>query len=142
MVVKVISLLNKIEDYLITKNIKMKKIFQFLIIVCGSLLMNSCYYDELVERPIPEIPDDQVVEYAADIQTIWNSRCIGCHKTGSTSPDLTETVSYNNLVPEYVIEGDADASPLIFKLNTGHGNTSVEDMSLIKGWINQGAKNN
>ena len=36
----------------------MKKIFQVLIIIFSGLLMNSCHYDELLERPVPEIPTD------------------------------------------------------------------------------------
>lgn len=119
----------------------MKKIFQFLIIIFGGLLMNSCYYDELVERPVPEIPEGEVVEYANDIQPIWNNKCTACHNA-SNPLDLRVGVSYNNLVPEYVIAGNADNSPLYIKLQTGHGNSSTDERSLIKGWINQGAENN
>jgi len=147
--IKVISLLNKTKGYLISKNIKMKKIFKILIIVCGGLLLNSCYYDELVERPIPEIPTDPddpnyvEIKYGAEIQPIWNSNCILCHDS-SHSLDLSEGVSYTELVPEYVIAGDADNSPLYDKLQNGNhdGKANTTQMSLIKGWINQGAKNN
>lgn len=126
----------------------MKKIFQILIIVCGALLMNSCYYDELV--PIPEIPTDPdepgyvEIKYSTDIQKIWTSNCISCHKAGATNPDLSAGVSYTNLVPEYVIAGKADDSPLYIKLQGGthNGRANSTEMGLIKGWINQGAKNN
>jgi len=125
----------------------MKKIFQILIIVCGGLLLNSCYYDELVPRPIPEIPTDpddpnyKEVKYGADIQLIWNNKCTTCHND-SHALTLTAGVSYANLVPEYVYADDADGSPLFITLGKGHGGASVDDMSLIKGWIDQGAKNN
>jgi len=126
----------------------MKKIFQILIIVCGGLLLNSCYYDELVPRPIPEIPTDpddpnyKEVKYGADIQSIWDSNCISCHST--TSPNLSEGVSYSNLVPEYVIAENPDASILVNKLQNGthNGRANPTQMSLIIGWIDQGAKNN
>jgi len=110
--------------------------------------MNSCYYDDLVERPIPEIPTDPdapgyvEVKYGAEIQPIWNSNCILCHDASHPSLDLRVDVSYNDLVPQYVYADDANSSPLYLKIETGHGNASVTHKSLIKGWINQGAKNN
>ena len=125
----------------------MKKIFQILIIVCGGLLMNSCYYDELQERIIPELPTDpddpDYVEilYGTDIQPIFTKSCIGCHND-SRNPDLREGYSYSSLVPEYVIAKDAEASRLYTKLAGGHQNLATDKISLIKTWINQGAKNN
>jgi hypothetical protein len=125
----------------------MKKIFQILIIICSGLLLNSCYYDELVERPVPEIPVDPTdpgyveIKYGAQIQPIFNSKCTTCHNA-SHQLDLREGVSYNELVPDYVIAGDADGSILYLTVNSGHGGASSDDKSLIKGWINQGAKNN
>ena len=109
--------------------------------------MNSCYYDELLERPIPEIPTDPddpdyvEISYGTEIQPIFNSNCIGCHNA-SNILDLREGVSYNNLVPEYVVAGDADISELYTTVNSGHGTASTDQKSLIKGWINQGALDN
>ena len=119
----------------------MKKIFQILIIVFAGFIMNSCYYDDLVERPVPEIPEGEVVEYANDIQPIWDNKCTACHNA-SNPLDLRVGVSYNNLVPEYVIANNADVSLLFIQLQTGHGNTDNNEKAFIKGWINQGAKNN
>jgi len=111
----------------------MKKIFKILIIVFGGLLMHSCYYDDLVERPLPEIPDDQEILYATDIQFgIWDKKCTGCHNA-SNSLDLRKGFSYNNLVPEYVIANNADTSPLFLQLLTGHGNTDGNEKAFIKG---------
>jgi len=128
----------------------MKKIFQILLFVSAGLLLNSCYYDALVERPIDEKPTDpddpDYVEYSYenDIQPIWNSKCTACHKAGSTNPVLEENVSYNNIVPEYVYEQDAEGSPLYQKLQTGDhaGRADTEEMAYIKAWINQGAQDN
>ncbi|MFA5297506.1 MAG: hypothetical protein WC389_04785 [Lutibacter sp.] len=119
----------------------MKKIFQILIIVCGGLIMNSCYYDELQERPIPELPSDVEILFGTDIQPIFTASCIGCHND-SRNPDLREGYSYSSLVPEYVIANDAEASRLYTKLAGGHQNLATAKISLIKTWINQGAKNN
>jgi len=107
--------------------------------------MNSCYYDndEDFAVDIPDIPGDQEIKYGAEIQPIWNSKCTDCHNE-SRSPDLRVNVSYNELVPQYVIADDAENSPLYIKLQTGahDGRATASEMNLIKAWINKGALNN
>ena len=119
----------------------MKKIFQILLIVCGGLLMNSCYYDELQEKIIPELPSDVPILFGADIQPIFTNSCVGCHNA-SRNPDLRAGFAFSALVPQYVTASNADASPLYVKLAGGHQNLATDKLSLIKTWINQGAKNN
>ena len=125
----------------------MKKIFQILLIIGGGLLMNSCYYDELQEKVIPELPIDEddpnyvEIKLSADIQPIFTSNCIGCHNT-SRNPDLRSGFAYSALVPQYVTANNADGSPLYVKLVAGHQNVATTNLTLIKTWINQGAKNN
>ena len=125
----------------------MKKIFQILLIVGGGLLMNSCYYDELQERIIPELPVDPddpnyvEIKFATQIQPIFTSNCIGCHNA-SRNPDLREGFARSSLIPQYVTASNADASPLYIKLAGGHQGLATDKITLIKTWINQGAKNN
>ena len=125
----------------------MKKIFQILLIVCAGLAMNSCYYDELQEKVIPELPVDPTdpgyveIKFGAEIQPIFTNSCIGCHNT-SRNPDLRAGFAYSALVPQYVTASNADASPLYVKLSGGHQNLATDKLTLIKTWINQGAKNN
>jgi hypothetical protein len=125
----------------------MKKIFQIILIMGGGLLMNSCYYDEIPERVIIELPTDPgdpgyvEIEFVADIQPIFTASCISCHDD-SRSPDLRAGNSYNALVPEYVIANDAAASRLYNQLAGGHRSLADDKITLIQTWINQGAKNN
>jgi mono/diheme cytochrome c family protein len=125
----------------------MKKIFQILLIVGGGLLMNSCYYDELQEKVIPELPVDPddpnyvEIKFATQIQPIFTSSCVGCHNA-SRNPDLREGFARSALIPQYVTASNADASPLYIKLAGGHQNLATDKITLIKTWINQGAKNN
>lgn len=125
----------------------MKKIFQILIIVFAGFVMNSCYYDELQEKVIPELPTDPTdpnyveIKFGTDIQPIFTSNCILCHNA-SRNPDLRAGFAYSSLVPEYVIANDAAASQLYNKLAGGHQNLATDKITLIKTWINQGAKNN
>ena len=127
---------------------KMKKLFRLALVSSLSLMCFSCYYDELYIEEIPEIPEDQIVSFQDDIQPIFTANCIGCHNASVANPDLREGNSYNAIVPEYVIAGDAENSEFYQKLpGIGHqpdpGFTlDVDEIALIKGWIDQGAENN
>jgi len=126
----------------------MKKLFRLVLVSSLSLMCFSCYYDELYIEEIPELPEDQIVSFKDDIQPIFTENCIACHNASVANPDLREGNSYNAIVPEYVIAGDADNSEFYQKLpgnnhpiDTGF-TLNVNDIALIKGWIDQGAKNN
>jgi hypothetical protein len=125
----------------------MKKLLQIVLVSSLSLLCFSCYYDEVVDNT-PDIPDiTDEVYYQADVQPLFTEFCIGCHPSLS-SPDLRSGKSYNSLVPDYVVAGDAAASKLFQNLpGIGHPiqldfELSEDDIAIIKAWINQGAKNN
>ena len=118
----------------------------------GSLLLLcfSCYYDELVEVEIPEVPDDQTISFAADIEPLFSQGgkdCTQCHN-GGTDPDLRAGNSYDAIVPEYVVPGDAEASEFYQKLpGRGHPfdvgfSLNVTELGLIKAWIDRGAEDN
>lgn len=122
----------------------MKKLFQIVLISSLSLLCFSCYYDTAIEDVIPDVNIE--VFFSTDIQPIL-TKCTGCH-AANLSPDLREGNSYNALVPDYVTATDADASRL-YNYLPGNGQhpgvnvtLSIDEIALIKAWINQGAKNN
>ena len=132
----------------LNNNNKMKKLFRLALVSSLSLMCFSCYYDELYIEEIPEIPEDQIVSFQDDIQPIFTANCISCHNATIANPDLREGNSYNAIVPDYVIAGDAENSELYQKLpgnnhpiETGSP-LDVEEIALIKGWIDQGAENN
>ena len=126
----------------------MKKLLQIALVLSLSFSCFSCYYDELQERIIPELPSDPddpnyvEIKFKADIQdAIFTVSCVDCHNA-SRNPDLRDGFSYNSLVPEYVTASNSDASLLYNKLASGHQNLGTEKIALIKAWIDQGAKNN
>lgn len=125
----------------------MKKLIKIVFLMSIGLFLNSCYYDTLVENPIPEIPTDPddpgyvEVTLSTDVQPVFNNNCLGCHN-GTVDPDLTEGNSYSSLVPDYVTPNDSNGSTLYTQVLSGHGSLSNDDIALIKGWIDQGAKNN
>ena len=115
-----------------------------------SLFMTSCYYDAEIELP-PDgtggpIPTD--VLFGTDIQPLFTAKCTTCHNGNVANPDLRAGSAYNNIVPQHVVAGDAEASNLFNSLpgnnhpiNAGFS-LSTDEKALIKAWIDEGAKNN
>lgn len=144
-----IQLLNKILIIIQLKNIKMKKIIQYLMALTVGLMATSCYYDEMPPDVVTPIPD--TVSYSKDVQPLWDANCISCHKSGGTVPDLTSTSSYSALTTnsKYVIAKDA-ANSLVHKALMGSGapqmptsgKLSDSKIALIDKWITDGALNN
>jgi len=104
------------------------------------------------------------VDYMADIQPIWDLRCISCHVAGGSAvmgPILTSDKSYAAIVGvqsptaplPLVAAGDADGSYIWHKLIgtqadvNGSGSPmplgtplDAADLAKIEQWINDGAK--
>ena len=129
----------------------MKKICSNILALCLLLMLSSCYYDEAVEVTIPDIPDEQEVSFATDIQPIFvqeGKDCTACHNGTVANPDLREGNAYNAIVPEYVVPGNAEASELFQKLPGNNHPVeagfllNVDEIALIKAWIDRGAENN
>jgi len=102
----------------------------------------GCYYDQVYIAPAP--PPEGEVSYATDIQPIWDTKgCLNCHNTGATAPELTASVSYNNLVPEHVdLANPAQSKVLTVLDGFMRGSITASDEAVILKWIEQGAKNN
>ena len=128
----------------------MKKLLQFLMVLGVSLFMTSCYYDAYLELPPDENggPIITDVSFATDIQPLFTSKCASCHNGNIANPDLRAGSAYNNIVPQHVVAGDAEASNLFNKLpGNGHPinagfSLGVDEITLIKAWIDEGAENN
>ena len=117
----------------------MKKLFRLIILIAFVSSMSSCYYDQ---DELVEIQPDAVVEFAADIQSIFSAySCTDCHN-GTLDPDLRAGNEYNSLVPDYVTAGNANNSELYTTLASGHAGVDANSLALIEAWINSGALNN
>jgi len=132
----------------------MKKLIQLLLVGSLGLLSYSCYYDEEIDlsEPLPDIPDTQVISFRTDIEPLFSQNgkdCTQCHNGSTTNPDLRVGNAYDELVPEYVVAGNAEDSELYQKL-PGNNHPQVglsfelnaDEIALIKAWIDRGAEDN
>jgi len=123
----------------------MKKLLKIVLVSSITLLFFSCYYDELPEVILEDIPEGTVISFANDITPIFATyNCTLCHNASGQNPDLTPGSEYNNLVPAYVSAGNSAASELYTQLNGSGNHLSVNgnELQLIAKWINDGAENN
>ncbi|WP_420321173.1 hypothetical protein [Flagellimonas sp.] len=130
----------------------MKKRLQLVLLGSFCLWNFSCYYDQEIEFPeVPDIPIDQEISFETDIEPLFSQSgkdCTACHNGSVANPDLRVGNAYNQIVPDYVVPGDAEGSELFENLP---GNShpidagfvlSTNEIALIKGWIDRGAENN
>lgn len=136
---------------------KTLKLIHKAAVITLILFLSSCYYDELQEIivEVPDPPEGVVISFGNDVEPIFSqdtNDCTACHP-GATglSPDLRTGRSYNAIVPEYVDDNDIDNPEnskfyqnlpgINHPIDTGF-ELNVDQLTLIKGWISQGAQNN
>lgn len=122
------------------------------VLLIGLCLAYSCYYDQAIEEtPIPDIPTDQPISFTEDIEPLFSrssKNCTTCHNGSIQNPDLRPGNSYNALVPDFVNPGDADGS-VFYQHLPGNNHPidvgftlTIDEIALIKSWIDRGADNN
>ena len=135
-----------VENPIPSKLIIMHKrsIFHIIILLMGMIALFSCEYEKIV----PDLPDPTVpVSYSADIQPIWNQKCVGCHGVGTTPPDLTPANSHAVLVSPGSgwVNLESPESSLIYTCMISGGSmaayANAQEAGFVLNWIKQGAKN-
>lgn len=109
-----------------------------LLTVCAVVsLMFSC---EKYVIPKVDVPTD--VSYSADVQPIFDAKCVSCHG-GGRAPNLKPDNSYNALINGgYVDSGSPESSIVYSKMLDGHGKATEAEAKMVLGWIMEGAENN
>lgn len=113
--------------------------------------------DNDCDTSIDEDVGSETYTHDSDIQTIWNSKCTGCH---GTSGGLSLSSAFDKIVGEasslsgmdYIEPGDPDNSYLWLKLNGTHtaaggtggtmprgGSMTTSQLNTIETWILEGA---
>lgn len=121
----------------------MKKQSIFLILILFSLTIGSCKYDFILPEEIPQVND---VSFSEQVAPIFANKCTACHKSGSTSPDLTAGNAFNEI--QGLINTATPAESKIYLYPAPTTNThrqrkySAGEAAIILQWITEGAKNN
>ncbi len=96
------------------------------------------------------------VSFAKDIQPIFNQSCMPCHAGGQDAKGSYDLTCYANAMGSgkdsiaNVLPGNADSSALCLRLSgaippqmpKGRPALDAAQLTTIKNWISQGAKNN
>lgn len=143
---------------------------KILVLPILYLLMLGCEHDPFPAPPVINNPidtsgnpvdtsfntkpcDPDSVYFARDILPILSSSCAysGCHDAATASDDVILDNFFNTVTTADVRPGDPEGSDLYEKITDGdpddrmppppNNPLSNNDISLIRKWINQGAKN-
>ena len=133
----------------------MKKRSIFLILILFALAISGCKYNFIVpipdEVPVDTVPGDTTsikpVSFATQIQPIFTNKCISCHKSGGTAPNLVAGSSYNQIVPAHVnLSKPEDSDIYVYPAPSTSKHTwkkyNSSEANLVLTWIKEGAKNN
>lgn len=123
----------------------MKKRSIFLILIIFSLLTVGCKYDFILPEEVPPIDNGgDPISFSSQIAPIFAEKCISCHKPGSTSPDLTATNAYTQIVPKYINATTPTSSKIYTYPTSGthYAKVTATQAALILKWIQEGTKNN
>ncbi len=118
-------------------------LFTFFVI---SISVWSCQWHKI--EPVKAVPGNltDTISFSADIQPIFDSKCISCH--ANQSPYLTADKSYESLVNGgYINTTDPEKSGIYTRLHDDQhpspsGTFSQSEMNLLLTWLQQGALNN
>jgi hypothetical protein len=124
----------------------MKKRAVFLILILGTLFLNSCRYDFLLPEFTPDVPTGgdgaTAISFKTQIAPIFAEKCVSCHNT--QAPVLTADVAFAKIVPAYVNTASPSSSTIYTHASSGnhYAKVSSAQAALILAWIKDGAKNN
>ena len=122
---------------------KIIKPSRLLLLLFGLTLLQSCYYDVVIEA---EENTTHTPSFRDNVLPILKSTCATCHDGTATLPDLRDANAYKSIVQgNYVSVSDPENSSLIHKIRSGHPYTNAlteSEIQRIVGWIKEGAPNN
>lgn len=126
------------------ENINYNNMRRKLMILTGSLMviLAACTQYEIPKPPCPEnLPTG--VSFSADVQPIFDQKCIMCH-SGGQAPALTAGWSYDELIDGGYVDTDFPCSSLLYEKLTGSHSDRIDDEEVltILGWITEGAEDN
>lgn len=126
----------------------MKFLKSLIFISFAMVMFAGCQYNWILpEETTDPNPGGEPVSFATQVQPIFTAKCVSCHNTGGTSPDLSSGKAYNQVVPGYVnLTTPAESKIYTFPAPTTSVHSwkklSANEATLLLTWIQEGAKNN
>jgi hypothetical protein len=115
------------------------------VLIALTIIVASCTKKYVTQPYTPPPPPGYQYSLTTDVQPIFDSKCIRCHKTGGVNPDLTTGKSYNAMFSLSLIDTLAPANSEIYtEMYNGSMSSycTQQDADVVLQWITQGAKNN
>lgn len=124
----------------------------FIMIFFGVLFLAGCEYT-FVQYPesdqdIPVSDPDNPISFASEIVPIFTSRCLDCHDTGGTAPDLSAANAYNSIASMNLVDTDNPSESKIYEYILQSTSShdwrfySASQANKVLLWIQEGALNN
>ena len=127
-----------------------------LALLFAALLIAGCGNQPAAPAPKAETPATSEVSFAKDIQPILTQTCMPCHAGGKDAKGSYDLTSYaggtgngSDSTPN-VILGNADSSLFYLRLTgavppqmpKGRPPLNADQLTAVRRWIDQGAKDN
>ena len=120
------------------------------MLLCG-VLLTACEY-EFIVHPDTSDPgggdETDPISFSSQIVPIFTSRCLDCHDTGGTSPDLSASNAYSSITNNELVDTDNPESSILYTYiepsTSDHAwrKYSSSQAALVLKWIKEGDKNN
>jgi hypothetical protein len=128
---------------------KNPKLYLFMLFF-GAILMAGCEYAFVQHAEIdPITPDpDNPISFATQIVPIFTSRCLDCHDTGATAPDLSVANAFSSITSMSLVNiSDPTTSKLYDYIQPSTSTHSwrkytATQAGLVLLWIQEGALDN
>ena len=123
------------------------KITAIVALMVSMVSISGCYYDHY--PAIEGVSRD--VSFSADLIPIFNASCnaTGCHSAGGIPPVLTANDAYDEIINGSYVSLENPENSSLYKSMTGEislmppaGKLPDSEISLVLGWIQQGALDN
>lgn len=126
----------------------MKKLILHLILLLIGVLFYGCNYDFLKREDLPVPDPTNPTKFSEKIIPIFENRCLECHNTGGTAPDLTAANAYNSIISMSLVNTENPINSKIYDYviastpNHAWRKYTNAQANLVLKWIQEGALNN